>query len=76
VSQEELWIEDMLRPLVGYRGDAFTMTQEVANGVRARLGTHWGGLVFAVQNDSSSTGTFPDGLIAHARLGEDDAERG
>jgi len=69
VSQEELWIEDMLRPLVGYRGDAFAMTQEVANGVRARLGTQWGGLVIAVQNDSSSTGLFPDGVVAHARLG-------
>ncbi|MEK7348550.1 MAG: hypothetical protein AABZ94_06730 [Candidatus Eisenbacteria bacterium] len=69
VSQEELWIEDMLRPLVGYRGDAFAMTQEVANGVRSRLGTQWGGLVIAVQNDSSSTGTFPDGVVAHARLG-------
>lgn len=69
VSQEELWIEDMLRPLVGYRGDALSMTQEVANGLRARLGTQWGGLVIAVQNDSSSTGSFPDGLIAHARLG-------
>ena len=69
VSQEELWIEDMLRPLVGYRGDAFAMTQEVANGVRSRLGTQWGGLVIAVQNDSDSTGTFPDGVVAHARLG-------
>ncbi|HET9952570.1 MAG TPA: hypothetical protein VFS09_12320 [Candidatus Eisenbacteria bacterium] len=69
VNQEELWIEDMLRPLVGTKGDAVTMSYEVANGVRARLGTHWAGLVFAVQNDSSSTGYFPDGLIAHARLG-------
>ncbi|MEK7316287.1 MAG: hypothetical protein AAB011_08910, partial [Candidatus Eisenbacteria bacterium] len=69
VSQEELWIEDMLRPVVGYRGDALTMTQEVANGVRARLGTQWGGLVFAIQNDSSSIVNFPDGLNAHARLG-------
>ena len=69
VSQEELWIEDMLRPLVGYRGDAVTMSYDVANGVRARLGTQWAGLVFAVQNDTSSTGYFPDGLIAHARLG-------
>ena len=69
VSQEELWIEDMLRPIVGYRGDAVTMSYEVANGVRARLGTQWAGLVFAVQDDSSSTGFFPDGLIAHARLG-------
>jgi len=69
VSQEELWIEDMLRPLVGYRGDALTMATEEANGVRARLGTHWAGLVIAVQNDTSSTGTFPDGLISHARLG-------
>jgi hypothetical protein len=69
VSQEELWIEDMLRPIVGYRGDAVTMSYEVANGVRARLGTQWAGLVFAVQDDSSATGFFPDGLIAHARLG-------
>ncbi len=69
VSQEELWIEEMLRAVVGYRGDAFTMAQEVANGVRGRLATQWGCLVIPVQNDSSSTGTFPDGLIAHARLG-------
>jgi hypothetical protein len=69
VSQEETWIEDVLRPVLGYRGDAYAMAQEAANGVRARLGTQWGGLVFAVQNDSSSTGSFPDGLIAHARLG-------
>jgi hypothetical protein len=69
VSQEELWIEDMLRPIVGYRGDALLMATEEANNVRARLGTHWAGLVIAVQNDTSSTGTFPDGLISHARLG-------
>ncbi len=69
VSQEELWVEDVLRPVLGYRGDAFAMAEEAANGVRARLGTQWGGLVFAVQNDSSSVGSFPDGLIAHARLG-------
>jgi hypothetical protein len=69
VSQEEVWIEEMLRTLVGYRGDPFAMAQEVANGVRGRLATQWACLVIAVQNDSSSTGTFPDGLISHARLG-------
>ncbi|HSQ59670.1 MAG TPA: FlgD immunoglobulin-like domain containing protein [Acidobacteriota bacterium] len=69
VSQEELWIEDVLRQLVGYRGDATAMGTEFANALRGRLGAHWGGLVMAVQNDSSSTGTFPDGLIAHANLG-------
>ncbi|HET7905040.1 MAG TPA: FlgD immunoglobulin-like domain containing protein [Candidatus Eisenbacteria bacterium] len=69
VAQEELWIEDVLRQLVGYRGDATQMGTEFANGLRGRLGAHWGGLVLAVQNDSSSTGTFPDGLVAHANLG-------
>jgi hypothetical protein len=69
VSQETLWIEDALEPLVGYRGDVLAMAYEVANGARARLGAQWAGLVFAVQNDTSSVGTFPDGFIAHARLG-------
>jgi hypothetical protein len=69
VSQEDLWIEDMLRQLVGYRGDVTQMGIEFANGLRGRLGAHWAGIAIAVQNDSSSVGTFPDGLIAHARLG-------
>ena len=68
-SGEELWIEDMFRPIVGYKSDASTATYDVANGLRSRLGTQWAGLVIAVQNDTSSTGTFPDGLIAHAKLG-------
>lgn len=69
ISQENLWMEDALLPLVGYRGDVATMAYEFANGARARMGAHWAGILFAVQNDSSSTGSFPDGFIAHARLG-------
>lgn len=69
VAQETFWIEDVLRQLVGYRGDATQMGTEFANGLRGRLGAQWGGLVMAVQNDTSSTGTFPDGLVAHANLG-------
>ena len=69
IAQETLWMEDALVPLVGYRGDVATMAYEFANGARARLGAHWAGILFAVQNDTSSTGAFPDGFIAHARLG-------
>ena len=69
IAQETFWIEDALVPLVGYRGDATEMAYEFVNGARARLGAQWGGILFAVQNDTSSTGTFPDGFIAHAKLG-------
>lgn len=69
ISQETFWMEDALVPLVGYRGDVAAMAYEFANGARARLGAQWAGILFAVQNDTSSTGTFPDGFIAHARLG-------
>jgi len=69
ISQETFWMEDALAPLVGYRGDVAAMAYDYANGARARLGTQWAGILFAVQNDTSSTGTFPDGFIAHTRLG-------
>ena len=69
VSEEQNWIQDVLEPLVGYRGDAVAMGYDLANAVRARLGTQWSALIFAVQDDSSSTGHFPDGYIAHAQLG-------
>lgn len=69
VSQEAAWIEDTLEPLLGYQADAAIMAYEFANGARARLGTQWAALVFAVQNDTDVDGTFPDGLIAHAQLG-------
>jgi len=69
VNEEENWIEDVLEPLVGYRGDAVAMGYDLANAARARLGTQWSALIFAVQDDSSSTGAFPDGFIAHAQLG-------
>jgi len=68
-SQETFWMEDALAPLVGYRGEVAAMAFEFANGARARLGAQWAGILFAVQNDTSSTGSFPDGFIAHARLG-------
>src|SRR5262245_21823191 len=69
VTEEENWIEDVLEPMVGYRGDAVAMGYDLANAARARLGTQWSSLIFAVQDDSSSTGSFPDGFIAHAQLG-------
>jgi hypothetical protein len=69
ISQETFWIEDALVPLVGYRGSATEMATEFVNGARARLGAQWAGILFAVQNDTSSTGSFPDGFIAHAKLG-------
>lgn len=69
VAEEENWIQDVLVSLLGYRRDALTLCYDVANAARARLGAQWAALVFAVQNDSSSTGTFADGIIAHARLG-------
>ena len=69
VDEEALWIADALTPVVGYHGDALTMTFEVANAARARLGTDWATVLFAVQNATDPDGTFPDGLIAHAVLG-------
>lgn len=69
VAQEDLWIEDALEPLVGYRGDAVAMGYDVANAARARLGAQWAAVVLAVQNDTDPDGTFPDGFIAHAKLG-------
>jgi hypothetical protein len=69
VSQEFSWIEDTLEPLLGYQGDAALMAYDFANAARARLGTQWAALVFAVQNDADADGSFPDGFIAHAQLG-------
>jgi hypothetical protein len=69
VSQEFSWIEDTLEPLLGYQNDAAFMAYEFANAARARLGTQWAALVFAVQNDTDPDGAFPDGFIAHAQLG-------
>jgi hypothetical protein len=69
IGQETLWIEDVLEPLLGYRGSAVSMAYEVANAARSRLSAQWATLAFAVQNDTSATGTFPDGYISHARLG-------
>jgi len=69
IGQEALWIADVLQPLLGYRGDALSMAYEYANGARARWNAQWATIAFAVQNDSSATGTFPDGFIAHSNLG-------
>jgi hypothetical protein len=69
IAQENLWIEDALVPLVGYRGSAVTMATDFANAARARLSAQWATLAFAVQNDTSGTGSFPDGYISHATLG-------
>jgi hypothetical protein len=68
-GEEDLWIRDALTGLLGYKSDAGTMEYDAANGVRSRLGAQWGVLIFAVQDDSSSTGQFADGAISHARLG-------
>jgi hypothetical protein len=69
VADEQLWIEDSLEPLVGYRSDAVAMAYELANAARARLGTHWTALLFAVQNDTDPDGKFLDGIGEHAMLG-------
>lgn len=69
VAEEDGWIQDALVSLTGYRSDVLTLSYDVANAARARLGAQWSVLVFAVQNDTSATGTFADGIIAHARLG-------
>ncbi len=69
VEQEFLWVEDALEPVVGYEGDPFAMAYDVANAARARLGTQWAALIFAVQNDTDPDGSFPDGFISHAQLG-------
>ncbi|MGE5177274.1 MAG: hypothetical protein ACM3JJ_12995 [Hyphomicrobiales bacterium] len=69
IGQEELWIADVLQTLVGYRGSAVTMAYDYANAARGRLGAQWTTILFPVQNDTSAVGTFPDGYIAHARLG-------
>jgi hypothetical protein len=68
-AEEDNWIQDVLTGYLGYRSDAITLAFDAANGVRSRLGAQWSALVFAVQDDSSSTGKFADGLISHARLG-------
>ncbi|HTL99514.1 MAG TPA: FlgD immunoglobulin-like domain containing protein [Candidatus Omnitrophota bacterium] len=69
IGQETLWIEDVLEPLLGTKGDALTMAYSYANAARARLNAQWAAIAFAVQNDTSATGTFPDGYIAHSELG-------
>jgi len=68
-GEEDTWIQDTLTGFLGYKSDATTLEYDAANGVRARMGAQWGVLIFAVQDDSSSTGQFTDGRISHARLG-------
>jgi hypothetical protein len=68
-AEEDSWIQDVLTGYLGYKSDATTLAYDAANGVRSRLGASWGALLFAVQDDSSSTGQFADGAISHARLG-------
>jgi hypothetical protein len=68
-GEEDLWIQDALTGLLGYPSDAGTLAYDAANGIRSRLGAQWGVILFAVQDDSSATGAFPDGAISHARLG-------
>jgi len=69
IGEEDTWIQDVLTGYLGYRGDPVTLAYDAANGARSRLGAQWSALIFAVQDDSSSTGRFPDGYISHARLG-------
>ncbi len=68
-AEEEIWIQDALVSLLGYRSDAITLCYDLANAARSRLGAQWAALIFAVQDDTSPTGTFADGIISHARLG-------
>ncbi|MBI4364185.1 MAG: hypothetical protein HY568_02040 [Candidatus Latescibacteria bacterium] len=69
VAEEKSWIRDALVSLLGYQGDAITLSYDVANAARARLGAQWAALIFAVQNDADPDGAFPDGVISHAELG-------
>jgi hypothetical protein len=69
VSDASGWIEDVLEPLVGYRGDAVSMAYQLANAARARLGAHWAAVLFAVQNVGDPTPGFSDGIGEYARLG-------
>lgn len=69
VAEEAFWIADVLAPLAGRSGDAAGEAYDFANALRARLGTQWSFLIFGVQNDTDPDGAFPDGYIAHARLG-------
>jgi len=69
VAEEDNWIQDVLSGYLGFRSDVLTLAYDAANGARSRLGASWGVLMFAVQDDSSATGQFPDGFISHARLG-------
>ena len=66
---EDIWIQDVLTGYLGYKSDAQTLAYNEANAVRSRLGASWGVVLFAVQDDTSPTGQFPDGAISHARLG-------
>ena len=68
-AEENGWMQDVLTAYLGYSSDAITLAYDAANGVRSRLGASWGTLLFAVQDDTSSTGQFTDGAISHARLG-------
>lgn len=69
IGQETLWMEDLLEPLLGTKGSALSMAYDYANAARARWNAQWASIVFAVQNDTSAAGTFPDGFIAHSNLG-------
>ena len=69
VAEEALWIADMLEPLLGHTGGASDLSYEMANDVRARLGTQWAYLIYAVQDATDPDGSFPDGYIAHSSLG-------
>ena len=68
-AEEALWISDVLAPLLGHDGGAAALAYEFVNGLRARLGAQWGYMIFGVQNADSLHGAFPDGYIAHSRLG-------
>jgi hypothetical protein len=69
VAEEDNWIQDMLSGYLGYKSDVITLAYDAANRARSRQGAQWAALLIAVQDDSSPTGTFPDGLFSHARLG-------
>jgi len=69
VAEEDNWIQDVLMGYLGYKSDVITLAYDAANRARSRQGAQWAALLIAVQDDSSSTGTFPDGLFSHARLG-------
>jgi len=62
-SQEYLWRDQCIANL-GYAG-----TYDMANAVRANLGTDWATLCFIADSSNDADNMFPDGRFAYSTLG-------